>query len=172
MGTTRNQYVKLERGSEKGGRRLSDVWIERAAKAFEVDPGDIVSGSPSTIPVIGYVGAGSVIYLYGDSQGEFDRIDAPDGSGPETVAAEIRGDSLGPFFDSWCVVYDDVHRPVTDSLDKTLCIVGLADGRVMVKKIQKSKSQKGLFNLLSQFDPPIYDVEIDWAAKIRLMVAK
>ena len=36
MGTTRNQYVKLERGE----RRLSDVWIDRAAKAFEVDAGE------------------------------------------------------------------------------------------------------------------------------------
>lgn len=39
MGTTRTQLVKLERGE----RRLSDVWIVRAAMALKVDPGDLMS---------------------------------------------------------------------------------------------------------------------------------
>jgi len=39
MGTTKNQLIKLERGE----RRLSDVWIDRAAKAYGVDPGDLVT---------------------------------------------------------------------------------------------------------------------------------
>ncbi|ACB96030.1 helix-turn-helix domain-containing protein [Beijerinckia indica] len=39
MGTTKNQLIKLE----KGERRLSDVWIDRAAKAYGVDPGELVS---------------------------------------------------------------------------------------------------------------------------------
>ncbi|MBP0581857.1 LexA family transcriptional regulator [Labrys sp. LIt4] len=39
MGTTRTQLVKLERGE----RRLSDIWIVRAAAALKVDPGDLMS---------------------------------------------------------------------------------------------------------------------------------
>lgn len=42
MGTTRNQYVKLENGS----RRLSDIWIDRAAKAMDIPPEFIISDSP------------------------------------------------------------------------------------------------------------------------------
>ncbi|TDR90328.1 XRE family transcriptional regulator [Enterovirga rhinocerotis] len=39
MGTSRNQITKLEAGT----RRLSDVWIDRAAPALDVDPGMLVS---------------------------------------------------------------------------------------------------------------------------------
>lgn len=42
MGTTRNQLAKLE----SGARRLSDVWIERAAEVFEVDAGEVVTDRP------------------------------------------------------------------------------------------------------------------------------
>ena len=38
FGTTRNQYAKLETGT----RRLSAPWIDRAAGAFRVDPGEVV----------------------------------------------------------------------------------------------------------------------------------
>ncbi|MGY2052931.1 XRE family transcriptional regulator [Methylobacterium sp. JK268] len=42
MGTTRNQLAKLE----SGARRLSNVWIDRAAAAFGVDAGEIVTAKP------------------------------------------------------------------------------------------------------------------------------
>jgi transcriptional regulator with XRE-family HTH domain len=42
MGTTRNQLAKLE----SGARRLSNVWIDRAAEVFGVDAGDIVTDKP------------------------------------------------------------------------------------------------------------------------------
>lgn len=53
MGTTRSQYIKLE----KGERRLSDVWIARAATALGVDAGELITDSEG-VPVVGYVGAG------------------------------------------------------------------------------------------------------------------
>jgi transcriptional regulator with XRE-family HTH domain len=45
MGTTVNQYGKLER--DKHGRQLTDKWINRAAAAFRVDPGEIVTERPT-----------------------------------------------------------------------------------------------------------------------------
>ena len=53
LGTTRNQYAKLEAGS----RRLSDVWIARAAAAFGIDAGDVVTDRRGLVPIVGYVGA-------------------------------------------------------------------------------------------------------------------
>lgn len=43
MGTTRDQYVKLERGVAKGGRKLHEGWIMRAANAFGVLPEAIIT---------------------------------------------------------------------------------------------------------------------------------
>ena len=105
------------------------------------------------------------------SQGGLDEIDAPEGSTPDTVAVEIRGDSLGTFFDRWLVFYDDVRREVTPDLLGKLCVVGLDDGRVLIKKLQRSRSQ-GLFNLVSQTEAPILDVTIEWAAKVKSMMPR
>jgi hypothetical protein len=94
-----------------------------------------------------------------------DEVDQPRGSTEATVAVEIRGDSLGPFLNRWLVFYDDVHRPVTSDLIGELCVVGLADGRVLVKQIQRGRAE-GLFNLNSSTEKPILDVAIEWAAKV------
>ena len=163
LGTTRNQYAKLEGGS----RRLSDVWIGRAAAAFGVDAGEIVTDRRALVPVAGYVGAGSEAHLYGDSQGPLDEVAAPDNSTPQTVAVEIRGDSLGPMFDGWIAYYDDVRSPVTDDLLGRLCVVGLPDARVLVKKVLRSRVDATLFDLYGQFGDPILAVPVSWAAPVK-----
>lgn len=120
------------------------------------------------VPLVGYVGAGAAAYFFGD-QGDLGSVTAPDGSSETTVAVEIRGESLGALFDRWLVFYDDVRRPVTTDQLNRLCVVSLRDGRILVKKIQKSRSP-GLYHLLSNTEAPILDVEIEWAAKVKNMV--
>ena len=65
--------------------------------------------------------------------------------------------------------YDNVHRPVTPDLVGELCVLGLADGRILIKLLQRSKTDEGLYNLLSQTEPPIRDVAVEWAAKVLSM---
>lgn len=166
LGTTRNYYVKLE-----GSRRpVSTKWINRAADIYGVDPGDILTVTVEC-PVIGYVGAGAEAHLFGEGQGPFETVDAPDGANEKTVAVEIRGESLGSFFDRWLVFYDDVRDPPSGDMIGKLCVCGLPDGRVLIKKLTRSR-EKGLFVLHSQFEPPIYDVGVDWAARVKSMVPR
>ncbi len=167
LGTTRNQYAKLEGGS----RRLSDKWIKRAAEAYGVDSGDIVTDRPGTVPVAGYVGAGSEAHFYGESQGPLGEAPAPDNGGEKTVAVEVRGESLGPFFNGWLVYFDDVRSPVTDDLLGRLCVVGLADGRVLIKKLLRGRSSR-IYQLHGQFGDPILDVEVDWAAPVKSVMPR
>jgi hypothetical protein len=117
------------------------------------------------VRVVGYVGAGAEAHLYAVAQGDLDEVDPPPGLTEDTVAVEIRGDSLGAFFNRWLVFYDDVRRPVTPDLIGELCIVGLEDGRILIKQIQRSKTE-GLFNLISSTEKPIADVAIEWAARV------
>ena len=166
MGMSKGGYIKIERGENQ----LTTETIARAAKVFNVDPGHILSAS-RLAPLVGYVGAGAEAHLFSEGQGPFDMVDAPDGSTENTVAVEIRGESLGSFFDSWLVFYDDVRDPVTSDLLGKLCVCGLPDGRVVIKKLAKSR-EKGLFILHSQFEPPIYDVAVIWAAKVKNMVPR
>lgn len=120
-------------------------------------------------PLVGYVGAGATAHY--TAAGELGEVEAPADATDNTVAVEIRGDSLGSFFDRWLVFYDDVRRPMTSDLIGRLCIVGLEDGRVLIKKPQRSRS-KGLFHLLSQTEDPILDVAIEWAARVKSMVPR
>jgi transcriptional regulator with XRE-family HTH domain len=131
---------------------------------------DLRSGG-RIVNVVGYVGAGGATSFYADTQGPLEEVEAPEGSTDSTVAVEIRGDCLGSIFDRWLVFYDDVRRPITPDLVGRLCVIGLDDGSVLIKKIQRSKT-KGFFHLLSNIDPPLLDVAIDWAARVKSMMPR
>jgi transcriptional regulator with XRE-family HTH domain len=152
----------------KNRRRLRADEIQMIAEYLEVTP---PTAGTRLAPLVGYVGAGAEAHLFDHGQGPFDMVDAPDGSTDATVAVEIRGESMGSFFDKWLVFYDDVRDPPSPDMIGKICVVGLPDGRVLIKKLARSR-EKGLYVLHSQFEPPIYDVAILWAAKVKNMVPR
>lgn len=172
---------------QNGQRGLRPTVADRYAKALGVNtewllydrgPRDRAARKPQAanqaaskneIPLVGYVAAGAEAHF--TAAGELGTVAAPAGATESTVAVEIRGESLGAFFDRWICFYDDVRRPVTADLVGRLCVVGLEDGRVLIKKIQRSKS-RGLFHLLSQTEPPIFDAAIEWAARVKNLVPR
>lgn len=166
MGTSRSQYVKLERGE----RRLTTDWIERFARALHIKPETVIA-EKRMVPVVGYVGAGAAALLYAEGQGPFDEVPAPEGSTDKTVSVEVRGSSLGELFDTWLVYYDDVRDPPGGNQIGKLCVCGLADGRILVKKLKRGQIA-GHFTLLSNTEPPIYDVLVDWAAVVTNMTPR
>lgn len=177
-GWTESTYIHHENGT----RGLKPDVARKYAKAFKVKPEWLLYGDPSmkrgaiepkpkTVDIVGYVGAGAEAYFFGD-QGPVGEAPAPEGATDETVAVEIRGESLGALFDRWLVFYNDVHRPVTAEQINHLCVVGLPDGRILIKKLQKSRAKNGLFHLLSNTEAPILDAEVEWAAKVINMVPR
>jgi DNA-binding XRE family transcriptional regulator len=142
------------------------VWTRPAPETGQ-NPG----ADDNVVPVVGYVGAGAQAHFYEDAQGPFDWVAAPEGSTVSTVGVEIRGTSLGPLFDRWTVFYDEVRNPVTADLIGQLCVVGLEDGRVLIKKLLRSAT-RGRFNLISQNDEPILDVPVKWAARVKTLTPR
>lgn len=155
---------------ESGKREPRVAELERIAARLGVRPEEL-RGVSRSVPLVGYVGAGAETHLFGEGQGPFDYVEAPDGAGPETVAVEIRGVSLGELFDQWLVFYDRLQDPPTTNLAGKLCVVGLVDGRVLVKKL-KLGQLPDRYTLLSNTEPPIYDVEVVWAARVIAMTPK
>jgi transcriptional regulator with XRE-family HTH domain len=156
-----------------GSRRLRADEIAVVASYLGVEPPRLVGGGrpghpTGRVPLVGYVGAGAIAHFYADAQGPFDEVDAPDAASGSTVAVQIRGHSLGALFDNWLVFYDDMRDPPGDDLVGRMCVCGLADGRVLVKALKRSQLP-GLWTLLSNTEPPIYDVSLDWAALVREM---
>jgi len=174
-------YWQYEHAELPQGRDYGPNEAERFARRFRVSPewlltgrgkgiGDsepIVPPDASKVPVVGYLGAGARVHFHAAAaaQGEVDR---PTGAPASTVALRIRGDSLGGIFDRWLLYYDSFRRtPPTELIDE-LCVVALADGRVLVKQLQRGRREER-FNLVSPGQPPITDVVVEWAAGVTSM---
>jgi hypothetical protein len=191
-GLTSSQISRMrnvDASVSKNYQRITDDDLPAIARFFNVlppgyeemtswlgrqpDPADPDEIPEKTVPVVGYVGAGAEAHFYALSDGELDRVPAPDNAGPETVAVEIRGESLGPLFERWLVHYDEVRSPITHDLMGQLCVVGLANDKVLVKKVRRAKSKAdGLYDLLSNNEDPMLDQVIEWAAKVKSMVPR
>jgi transcriptional regulator with XRE-family HTH domain len=174
VGAAQTTVSSWERGRTEPGRedvrRIAEA-LDQLVARLELDSADRGSSVLAAAPLVGFVAAGSRAHFFADGQGPFDEVAAPDGSTEQTVAVEIRGDSLGSFFNEWLVYYDDVRAPVTPDLIGRLCVVGLVDGRVLIKKIKVSQSP-GLYHLLSQTEEPLLDGEVVWAARVRSMTPR
>lgn len=150
----------------KGNRPVRLEEVPKIEDYLEIGP------RQARVPIVGYVGAGAAAVYYVIDPDDLDSVPAPDGSTLQTVAVEIRGSSLGPLFDRWLAFYDDVRRPLTEDLIGQLCVVGLSDERTLIKRIEKGV-KTGLFRLLSNNgDPPIENVPVEWAARVKHLVPR
>uniref|UniRef100_A0A6H1ZCU5 HTH cro/C1-type domain-containing protein n=2 Tax=viral metagenome TaxID=1070528 RepID=A0A6H1ZCU5_9ZZZZ len=170
MGVPVPTYVQHENGS----RGYPAPRADRYGRFFRVAPEWLLYGrgevddapTSDSVPVVGLVGAGSVATLFSEGQGPFDEVEPPADSTSHTVGLGIRGASLGPAFDEGIVFYDDVRSPVTEDLHGRLCVVGLDDGRVLVKILRSAGD--GTFHLFSNtMDEPMLNQVVDWAARVK-----
>jgi hypothetical protein len=186
MGLPTSTYGAHERAEQPGGRDYGPDEATRYAHRFGVTPEWLLTGLGSdfdvafapeeflphdkpTIPVVGYVGAGAQAYYYAVSEGQLDEIERPALFQEKTVILEIRDDDLGPLFNRWRVFYDDARAPVTPDLFGYLCVVGLEDGRIMLRQLKPAKTE-GRYNLIAQFAPLLLDVPVVWAAKVKTIL--
>lgn len=160
---------------ERGRTEPTREDVQRIAAALRIDAASLEVGETDTtapdvrmVRVVGYVGAGDAAHFYDTAQGPFDEVPAPQNATKDTVAAEVRGPSIGRNFDGWLVFYDEVRNPVTEDQHGELCVVGLPDGRVLVKWLKAAKSP-GVFHLISETEGPMNDEEVSWAARVTSM---
>jgi phage repressor protein C with HTH and peptisase S24 domain len=118
------------------------------------------------VPIVGYVGAGGEI-LFEKGQGPFGEARMPPkNTTPTTVAVVVRGDSMaGQLENGWTVYYDRRYSPPSESLIGRLCVVGLQDGRVLIKKLLPGHAN-GLYVLYSVNAAPLLDQAVEWAAPV------
>lgn len=138
---------------ETGERNVSIKRLSPISRALDVPVGDLVTAD--NVPLVGWIGDGG-------------RVEFLDGiqSSDKTVAIEVRGDALGAIFDGWNVLFDNVRGAPSEDLLDCVCVVGLADGRVLVRQVQRGQIA-GCYNLRSSAEPPIYDALVAWAARVK-----
>ena len=166
LGVSRGQFIKLERGE----RRLTSDYINRAAIAFGVRQTDVI-GQPETVPIVGIAGAGpdgSIEF----TETELGEAPMPPGGNDKSVAVEVRGASMrGVAEDGWLVYYDDRRSPLTDDLIGELCVLWLADGRVVVKTPYAGR-EANKFDLESTNAPTMRDEAVIHAAAVTAIVPR
>jgi len=154
----------IEAGKTKKPQNLTAI-----ARALSINPEfllDGIKGESGMVPIVGIALAGSGAVDFSEGQGNLGQVEAPEMSTEHTVALEIRGDSMGGRIeDGDTVFYDDRRQPVTSDLLGRVCVIGRADGRIVIKKLMAG-SKPGHFHLISYNAPPDFDVEVEWAAKV------
>ena len=172
-------YGAHERAQSRGGRDFGPDEARRYARRLGVAAEWLLTGyrasaqrpRPSTIiaRIHGYIGIGGEVHLYNVSQENFETIEVPELATDASVGLAIRGDSMGPAFTNWVLVYDDLREPVTPELIGEVCVIGLADRRVVIKRLMEG-AVAGRYDLISQALPRIRDVAVVWAAQVKALV--
>lgn len=164
IGVTPQTIQAIESGKTKKPQNLTAI-----ARALSVNPDyllDGIEGELGMVPIVGIAQAGSGSVDFSEGQGNLGLVEAPEMSTEHTVALEVRGDSMGGRIeDGDTVFYDDRRQPVTPDLLGRVCVIGRADGRIVIKKLM-SGSRAGHFHLISYNAEPEFDVEVEWAAKV------
>lgn len=173
LGTTQSTVTRWEKGSIPQGdmlqaiATLANTTVERL-----MGTDDLAAVPGETIPVVGFVGAGSAVFPYDDfPKGDgLDHVERPPFVKGQVVAVEVRGDSLLPVAeDGWRLVYAGEQTLEESEILNKLCVVKLADGRALVKRIIRG-SEQGRFHLLSTNAPIIENVEVEWAAPVKAII--
>jgi hypothetical protein len=161
VGATQPTVSRWFKGSEPTPRKEKAI-LKLANKLRIISHVPDTSGS---IQIVGYVGAGGEV-LYSEGQGPFgDAPMPPNGKTPNMVAVEVRGDSMAGLLGSGSVIYyDNRQEPPTDALFGKLCVVGLHDGKVLVKRLLRGRN--GLYDLYSLAAVPLLDQRVVWAARV------
>lgn len=145
--------------------------LELEAKRLGLLKGNFVRNVTS-VPIVGYVGAGGSI-SFEDNHGPYGEADMPPKGGSSSlVAVIVKGDSMsGTLEDGWTVYYDNRRDPPDETLHGKLCIVGLSDGRTLIKKLYPGRKRQH-YDLHSVNAPVLLDQPVDWAARITWIAPK
>lgn len=171
LGVTGTTYTSHENGHRKFDATDAALYGRR----FRVEAGWLLTGrgAPSalySVPVVGYVSAGDGQVQYAEGHGNFGEAPVPPGGSEKTVAVEVRGDSMRGIADEgWRVYYDDRRDPPNEGHLGRLCVVGLADGRVLVKKVYRGR-EPGLYDLESTNAATLHDMPVQWAALVTAII--
>lgn len=165
-GTLRN-FIDKEI-EEKGTKRLGLDIYERISASCQIPIAELLGEASVQIPLVGIVGAGDEIYPFDDGPmgSGLDHIQPPPGCPLDSVAVQVRGDSMFPaYWDGDVLIYrrDGPFNPTTCLYNE--CVVKVHDGPTLVKRVMPGRAE-GTFILESYNAPPLMDQKLDWASPV------
>lgn len=165
IGVSQPTVSRWKSGADEPRKMNHDRIIEQARELGVINlPDDFIE---PPVPTVGYIGAGAEVHF---STGEQDLLGEgpmpPKGNHDLMVAVVVRGDSMvGTAEDGWLIYYQNRRDPPTEDLFGRLCVVGLPDNRILLKKLYAG-STGGVFTLVSYNAAPMIDERVEWAAPV------
>lgn len=160
---------------ELGDRRMYTELADNAAKILGIQRNEILSEvdtNQETVAIVGYVGAGEQVHNTEDPGQGISRRQL-DGVAwtPRLVGVVVRGESMqGRCEDGDILLFEHTDMVEPDAIGR-VAVVQVRNGPTYVKEIFAG-STPGKFTLGSRRGPPIVDVEIQWAARVRAYLPK
>ena len=173
-GMSHQRIDSIEKGEVQRPRKLLEIadalgvpqrWLLEGEK--HPDPGHGLS----TVPVMGFVGAGAEIEPEIEQVPEAGlyEVEIAFPLADDMVAFEIRGESMLPRYDPGDVVICWRRFRSPEQLLGREAVVRLADGRRFLKRILRGSSRK-TFNLESFNARLIENARIEWALEVHVIV--
>jgi phage repressor protein C with HTH and peptisase S24 domain len=175
VGVAQQLIGQLERGEVRTTKLIYRIAEVLGVSAYSLD-NDIPAQSfqKQSIPVVGYVGAGAEVLSIDDHEkgGGIEEIEPPfEGLSPSTVAVKVRGNSMAPTFrDGEILLYDRQDNGDLMHLIGKDCIVSLSDGRKFVKQLKRTPTGEWFLYSVNSDSDPIFGVQIEWAAKVKIVL--
>lgn len=163
--------ISTYRAHENGQNNFSPEEAERYAKRFGVTAAFLLTGAvdklrPRSIPVMGYLGAGSEVepdYEQVPPEG-LETVELPFFLNEDLIAFRVKGISMLPYYkpDTVIIVYREQRRPLNAFYGEEAA-VRTSDGRRFIKTIMRG--ERGV-NLISWNAQPIENVHLEWIGEI------
>lgn len=175
VGAAQQLIGQLERGEVRSTRLIYKIANALGVTANSLDPEiPLANSNKQFIPVVGYVGAGAEVLAIDDHEkgGGLEEIEPPyDGLSPSTVAVRVRGNSMYPTFrDGDLLLYDRQDNGDLVHLIGKDCVVSLQDGRKFIKQLKRLPTGEYYLYSVNLDAEPIFGVEIEWAAKVKIVL--
>jgi hypothetical protein len=153
---------------------LTKEWADRLAPHLGVSPSELIFPGASehrTLTIVGRVGASTDGTIIHDSdQGPFGEISVPIGAIGTEAVVEVTGHSMGMYApDGSLILYESRFDPPHEDMLGEVCIVGLPDGRALVKRLLRG-SRRGFYDLESVVGNTMRDQVVAWAAVVTQVI--
>lgn len=170
LGATQPQVSRWLKGTEPRHGNVGKILA--LARYHNIVPSNVYNLTHGQetfgVDVVGYVGAGGQV-AFSEGQGPFEQAPAPPNVTPTMVALRVRGDSMVPMIGDGWLVYYDRHDTGPEIATGKPYVVGLADGRVLVKKLAPGR-RPGCYDLYSVNAEPMLDQPVTWMARVKAIV--
>lgn len=153
----------------KGKRELKASEIPIVAEYLGIIPPAV----GDAVDIIGRItdrDGGAVVFA--DKSQKYGQVPMPPGGSKDTVALDVDGDGIRGIAENGSIIYYDElrERPGAEMIGE-LCLVGLKDGRVLIKFLHEGRG-RGLYDLESASSPTLRDQPVEWAALVTAIIPR